>query len=76
LSSFPQLDLALHRSILKRVGQPDLLAIWHTIAYRLRADFWKTVNEADARGDLTRLHKHHSDMIEAFRSAGRPRHPP
>lgn len=32
LSSFPQLDLALHHSILERVGQPDLLAIWHTIA--------------------------------------------
>lgn len=68
LSSFPQLDLVLHRSILERAGQPDVVAIWHSIAYRLRAHFWQEVKEADERGDLMHLHKHHCELIAAFRS--------
>ena len=64
----PQLDVALHRYLLERADQPDLLAIWQAIVNRLRAHFWETVRQADADDDLMRLHRHHVELIDAFRS--------
>jgi DNA-binding GntR family transcriptional regulator len=65
---YPQLDVAIHRYLLERADQPDLLAIWQAIVNRLRAHFWETVRQADADHDLMRLHKHHAELIAAFRS--------
>lgn len=68
---FPQLDVAFHRYLLERAGSPDLLAIWQTIVSRLRAHFWETVREHDSRNDLARLHKHHAELLDAFRKGPR-----
>jgi DNA-binding GntR family transcriptional regulator len=64
---YPPLDVAFHRHILERAGQPDLLAIWQTIVSRLRAHFWETVREHHERNHLPRLHAHHVELLEAFR---------
>lgn len=64
---FPQLDVALHRHLMERCGQPDLLAIWQTIVTRMRAHFWARTEEAQKRGDLMRLHAAHVKLIDAFR---------
>jgi DNA-binding GntR family transcriptional regulator len=64
---FPQLDVALHRSIMERCGQQDLLAIWQTITTRMRAHFWARVEEAQQRGKVMSLHQHHVELIDAFR---------
>ncbi|OWK38257.1 GntR family transcriptional regulator [Fimbriiglobus ruber] len=63
----PQLDLEFHRYVLEKAGSPDLFAIWQTIVTRLRAHFWETVREHDARNDLLRLHGHHAELLAAFR---------
>jgi DNA-binding GntR family transcriptional regulator len=68
LSQFPQLDVALHRSILERAAMPDLIAIWQVIVTRIRAHIWKTVREHEASDNLMRLHAHHVELIDAFRS--------
>ncbi len=63
----PQLDLAFHRYVLERAGSPDLLAIWQTIVTRLRAHFWETVRGHAERDNLMYLHRHHAELLEAFR---------
>jgi DNA-binding GntR family transcriptional regulator len=65
---FPQLDVALHRSIIERADQPDLLAIWQSIVNRMRAHFWQTTRRAAEQGEMPRLHRHHVQLIDAFRS--------
>lgn len=67
LALFPQIDAAFHRYVLVRSGSADLLAVWQTIVNRLRAHFWETVREHDARNDLQRLHLHHVELLAAFR---------
>jgi DNA-binding GntR family transcriptional regulator len=65
---FPPLDVALHRSIMERCGQRDLVAIWHTIVMRMRAHFWVRAQEMDRRGKLMTLHADHARLIGAFKS--------
>ncbi len=64
----PQLDVELHRSIILRANQPDLLAIWNAIATRMRAHFWETVQRVANTDDVMSLHTHHVELIESFRS--------
>jgi DNA-binding GntR family transcriptional regulator len=65
---FPQLDVALHRRLMERCGQQDLLAIWQTIVTRMRAHFWVRTEQAQEAGALMRLHADHVKLIGAFRS--------
>lgn len=58
-------DIALHRSIVARAGQPDVLAIWQTMVARIRAHF----HEAYKRyGDPMDIYHEHKGMIDKFRS--------
>ncbi|OAI39060.1 hypothetical protein AYO40_06125 [Planctomycetaceae bacterium SCGC AG-212-D15] len=65
--AFPALDVAMHRWLMERCGQPDLLAIWQTIVTRMRGHFWVRAEAAQHRGDLMRLHADHVKLIDAFR---------
>lgn len=65
---FPQLDVELHRSIVERAAEPDLLAIWNSIVTRMRAHFWATVQSQARKGDLMALHRHHVELIEVFQT--------
>lgn len=67
INDYPQLDVALHRSIVERCGQADLLAIWQTIVTRMRAHFWVRAEEEHRRGNMMWMYKHHVELIEAFR---------
>lgn len=67
----PHLDLAFHRHLLERADSPDLLAIWQTIVTRMRAHFWDTVRAHAERDDLLRLHGHHAELLDAFRTGPR-----
>ena len=59
-------DIAFHRSLLERAGQPDLLAIWSTIVARIRRHFWEVHL---ARGnDPIDVRADHQQLIERFRS--------
>ncbi len=68
LMVFPELDLALHRSFVERANQPDLLAIWTATVTRMRAHFWETANTFARRGDMMPLHRHHVELIDAFKT--------
>jgi DNA-binding GntR family transcriptional regulator len=58
-------DIAFHRSLLVRAGQPDLLAIWQTIVARLRLHF----RQAHMRQkDSMALYREHKSIVDTFRS--------
>jgi DNA-binding GntR family transcriptional regulator len=59
-------DIAFHRTLLERAGQPDLLAIWSTIVARIRRHFWqrhlsRKDNPIDVQAD-------HRQLVEVLRS--------
>jgi DNA-binding GntR family transcriptional regulator len=64
LAGIAEQDIALHRSILERSAQPDLLAIWATVVARMRNYFFVAVRSYD---DLRRIYDEHSALIAAFR---------
>ncbi len=57
-------DIAFHRSLLVRAGQPDLLAIWQTIVARIRSHFRKT---HIASPDLMSVYQEHKAIVDTFR---------
>jgi DNA-binding GntR family transcriptional regulator len=71
VSLYSSLDVALHRYLIGRGEQPDLLAIWQAIVCRLRAHFWETARRAFEADDPMRLYTHHVELIAAFRSGDR-----
>jgi DNA-binding GntR family transcriptional regulator len=59
-------DIAFHRFLIARSGQPDLLAIWQTILVRSRGYF---CNDAHHRQlTLQEIAEEHRVLVEAFRS--------
>jgi DNA-binding GntR family transcriptional regulator len=62
-------DIAFHRSILERAGQPDLLAIWATIVARLRSYFRQSYQKYDA--EPMELYEEHRRIVETFRSGNK-----
>lgn len=58
-------DVALHRSILVRARQPDLLAVWQTMVARIRHHF----RESHAKyPDPMAIYEEHRALIDVFRS--------
>ena len=59
-------DIAFHRFLLERVGQPDLLAIWSTIVARIRRHF-EQVHLAHQNGPID-VYARHRALVEVFRT--------
>lgn len=58
-------DIAFHRSLLVRAGQPDLLAIWQTIVARIRSHFRQThIRNPDLMG----IYAEHKAIVDTFRT--------
>jgi GntR family transcriptional regulator, rspAB operon transcriptional repressor len=62
-------DIAFHRLLLERAGQPDLLAIWSTIVARVRGHF-REVHLA-RRDQPIDVHADHLELVKALRSGDR-----
>lgn len=62
-------DIALHRSILERAGQPDLLAIWATIVARLRSYFQQSYKKYHP--DPMGLYEEHRELVATFRTGNK-----
>jgi DNA-binding GntR family transcriptional regulator len=61
-------DMAFHRYLLVRAGQPDLLAIWQTIVARIRRHFHQA--HLHTKNPLS-IYNEHRDILNAFRGADR-----
>ncbi len=61
-----QPDIAFHRFLLERAGQADLLAIWSTIAARIRGHFEQSHRDRDDQP--LDVYGRHRDLVEVFRS--------
>ncbi len=59
-------DIAFHRAILVRAGQPDLLSIWQTMLARIRRHFQKSA-EPFSRNYLA-IYKQHQTIVDVFRT--------
>jgi DNA-binding GntR family transcriptional regulator len=59
-------DIALHRSLLNRAGQADLLAIWSVLVARVRHHFWQN---RLVYNDPMDIYAEHRALIDAFQSA-------
>ncbi len=62
-------DIAFHRSILERAGQPDLLAIWATIVARLRSYFRQSYQKYES--DPMELYEEHRRIVDLFRTGNK-----
>ena len=60
-----ELDIAFHRSLLVRAGQPDLLMLWQTMVGRIRTHFRKSHTRYQ---DLMGVYREHRDIVETFRA--------
>jgi|SRR5581483_10972131 len=58
-------DIALHRSIVERACQPDVLAIWNTMVARIRRHFRANHERYQ---DPMAIYQEHRTMIDKFRS--------
>jgi len=61
-------DIAFHRHIIQRTGQPDLEAIWTTVMARLRSHFWTAHRGYD---DLMDVYREHRALLDVFRKGRR-----
>lgn len=57
-------DIAFHRSLLVRAGQPDLLAIWQTIVARIRTHFRQSHMQ---NPEPSSIYREHRTIVDIFR---------
>lgn len=58
-------DIAFHRLLLERSGQPDLIVIWETLVGRIRSHFRRMQRRCP---NLMDLFEEHRELVEAFRA--------
>lgn len=57
-------DIAFHRTLLERSGQPDLVLIWETLVGRIRSHFHRTQRRC---ADAMEIYGEHVAILESFR---------
>jgi len=57
-------DIALHRHLLERAGQPDLIVIWETLVGRIRSHFRRTQKHS---ADPMEIYEEHKAIVDSFR---------
>ncbi len=57
-------DVAFHRALLERAGQPDLIVIWETLVGRIRSHFQSTQRR---HPDAMEIYDEHRAILESFR---------
>lgn len=63
-SSVAEQDVAFHRFLVRRAGQPDLEQIWSTLISRMRPHFLDTQRKYP---DLNEVYREHWRILEIFR---------
>jgi len=59
-------DVAFHRALLERAGQPDLIVIWETLVGRIRSHFRSTQRRYP---DAMEIHDEHLAILNSFRAS-------
>lgn len=59
-----ELDIAFHRFLLDRAGQPDLISIWETLAGRIRSHFRRAQRRC---ADPMEIYEEHAGLVKVFR---------
>jgi len=59
-------DLAFHRLLLERAGQPDLIVIWETLVGRIRSHFRDTQKLSL---DAMDIYEEHRALLDSFRGS-------
>ncbi len=57
-------DIAFHRALLERAGQPDLIVIWETLVGRIRSHFRKT---QPRNSNAMEIYEEHQAILDSFR---------
>jgi DNA-binding GntR family transcriptional regulator len=57
-------DIAFHRVLLERAGQPDLILIWETLVGRIRSHFRRTQRRYE---NALEIYEEHRAILESFR---------
>ena len=57
-------DIAFHRSIIRRAGEPDLEVIWSAILARVRTHFWQAHRNYE---NIMDVYYEHRDLVEIFK---------
>ena len=57
-------DIAFHRALLERAGQPDLIVIWETLVGRIRSHFQSTQRRYP---DAMEIYDEHRAILDSFR---------
>lgn len=57
-------DIAFHRALLERAGQPDLILIWETLVGRIRSHFRRTQRYC---ANALEIYDEHRAILDSFR---------
>ena len=69
VAGIAQQDIAVHRTILERARQQDLITIWRTLVARIRDHFRRSV--ADYGKNLLKIHQEHKELVDVFRAGNK-----
>lgn len=69
LHAVAELDIAFHRLLLERAGQPDLLVIWDALVSRIRSHFRRMQRRTE---DRLSIYEEHKALLDSFRAGDLP----